>query len=195
MHKAVARCTLSTCLALSLHLHAQPMPQELTRFVPSAMLAGQSRMTFWGFEVYQATLWVAPGFVDVAYAQSAFGLDLRYLRDFKGADIAKRSIAEMRRQGPLSAEQELAWEGQMRNLFPDVKNGDHITGVNQPGTGATFWSNGRLLGEIRDPGFAQKFFGIWLSTQTSEPALRRALLEQVKTPANLAKSTPVNGAP
>jgi hypothetical protein len=180
---------------MGLHLHAQPLPRELDRFVPGAALSGQSRMTFWGFEVYQVTLWVAPGFLDAAYAQSAFGLELLYLRDFKGADIAKRSIVEMRRQGPLTAEQEVSWEGQMRALFPDVKNGDRITGVNQPGTGATFWSNGRLLGDVRDPGFAQKFFGIWLSPQTSEPTLRRALLAQAKTHAPLATPTSPASAP
>lgn len=68
----------------------------------------------------------------------------------------------------------------MRALFPDVKTGDRITGVHQPGTGAVFWSNSRRLGEVRDPAFARQFFGIWLSAQTSEPQLRRALLAQVQ---------------
>ena len=35
---------------------------------------------------------------------------------------------------------------------------------------------------VRDPAFAEQFFGIWLAAQTSEPQLRRALLAQ----ANLA---------
>jgi len=98
-------------------------------------------MRFWGFEVYQASLWVTPGFSAAGYAQSPFALELTYLRDFKGADIAKRSIAEMRRQAPLSSAQESAWETQMRTLFPDVKIGDRITGVHQPGLGAVFWHN------------------------------------------------------
>lgn len=157
-----------------------PLPQELRPAVPAATLLGQATMKFWGFEVYQATLWVAPGFVEGNYAQSPFALDLAYLRDFKGADIAQRSIAEMRRQSLMTPAQETAWENQMRALFPDVKTGDRITGVNQPATGAVFWSNGRLLGEVRDPAFAKQFFGIWLSPQTSEPQLRRALLAQVK---------------
>jgi len=77
----------------------------------------------------------------------------------------------------------------MRALFPDVKSGDRITGVNQPDTGAVFWINGRLLGEVRDPAFAKQFFGIWLSPQTSEPQLRRALLAHAKT------STPSSASP
>ena len=161
-------------------MHAQALSQELRPAVPAASLSGQATLRVWGFEVYQASLWVAPDFVDTAYAQSAFALELAYRRDFKGADIARRSIAEMRRLAAIGAEQETRWEAQMRALFPDVKTGDRITGVNQPRTGAVFWSNGRLLGEIRDPVFAQLFFGIWLAPKTSEPQLRQALLAQAK---------------
>ena len=156
------------------------MPQELQADLPAASLSGQAKMTFWGFDVYQATLWVAPGFVESSYAQSAFALELAYLRDFKGADIAQRSMAEMRRQAPLDAELQVHWETLMRTLFPDVKAGDRITGVHLPGAGALFWSNGRLLGEVRDSRFAKLFFGIWLSPQTSEPQLRQALLAQAR---------------
>ena len=146
-------------------------------------------MTFFGFDVYQATLWVAPGFVDTAFEQTSFALELAYLREFKGADIAKRSIAEMRRQTPMSLAQETNWENQMRTLFPDVKPGDRLTGIHLPASGAVFWSNGRLLGEVRDPAFAKQFFGIWLAPQTSEPQLRLALLAQAKN------STPAHAAP
>jgi hypothetical protein len=140
-------------------------------------------MTFWGFEVYQASLWITPGFSPGSYAQSCFALELAYLRDLKGADIAKRSVAEMRRQVTLSHEQQSTWENQMRALFPDVKSGERITGVHQPGKGAVFWHNERRLGEIRDPDFAKLFFGIWLSEQTSEPQLRQALLAQAQVPS------------
>jgi hypothetical protein len=186
--KNAAACALLAIVAClyGVNIQAQTLPQELRPGLPAASLSGQARFSYWGFEVYQATLWVAPGFTAPAYEQSPFALELAYLRDFKGADIAKRSIAEMRRQAPItpmSPAQEAAWETRMRALFPDVGNGDRITGVNQPATGAVFWSNGRLLGEVRDPLFAKLFFGIWLSPQTSEPQMRRALLAQDKSPA------------
>ncbi len=170
-------------------IHAEPLPPELRPALPVATLSGQARMTFWGFELYQATLWVAPGFEDTAFEKSTFALELAYLRDFTGAAIAKRSVAEMRRQTPMTLAQEAAWENRMRALLPDVKAGDRITGVHQPATGAVFWRNGSLLGEVRDPVFARQFFGIWLSPQTSEPQLRRALLASAKT------GVPVGAAP
>lgn len=186
MKKAAACALLAGAAGLfGFESQAQPLPQELRPAVPGATLSGQAKMKFWGFEVYQATLWVAPGFSEASYEQSSFALELLYLRDFKGADIAQRSMAEMRRQAVLSSAQESVWENQMRALFPDVKTGDRITGVNQPASGALFWRNGRLLGEVRDPAFAKLFFGIWLAAQTSEPQLRRALLAQVTPTARL----------
>lgn len=174
----------AACL-YGLPVQANPVPQELRTALPSAVLSGQATMTFWGLKVYRASLWVTPGFMPRAYDQSAFALELAYLRDLKGADIARRSITEMRRQGPIETAREARWETRMRELFPDVKPGDSITGVSQPGRGALFLSNGRVLGEIADPEFARLFFGIWLAPQTSEPQLRRDLLAPAQTlPAN-----------
>ena len=59
---------------------------------------------------------------------------------------------------------------------PDVKKGDRIVGVYQPGNGARFFFNGASRGEIRDAAFAERFFAIWLGPRTSEPAMRAALL-------------------
>ena len=174
---ALATMAVAGCL-LGQPAQATAVPQELHAVLPTAALSGQATLRYWGFDIYQATLWVAPGFVDSDYAQSAFALELAYHRALKGADIAKRSVAEMRRQGPISAEEHARWEEQMRTLFPDVQSGDRITGVYLPQRGAMFWSNGRLLGEIRDATFAKRFFGIWLSPQTSEPRMRQALLSQ-----------------
>ncbi len=186
--KYIAACALlagATGL-FSLNSQAQPLPPELQPALPAATLAGQARLTFWGFDVYQASLWVAPGFAPDRYEQSPFALELLYLRDFSGADIAQRSLAEMRRQQPMPAAQAAQWETQMRALFPDVRSGERITGVNQPASGAVFWRNGRWLGEVRDPAFARQFFGIWLSSETSEPQLRRALLAQAQPTAPVA---------
>ena len=61
-------------------------------------------------------------------------------------------------------------------LFPDVKAGDTITALHEPGKPTRFFLNGKPLGEAKDPGFADAFFAIWLSPKTSEKRLRRKLL-------------------
>jgi len=155
---------------------AQParLPAELAQ--SELVLRGQKRFRVWGFEVYDAALWTPPGAGATALEAQPLALELRYLRDFSGQDIAQRSIKEMRRLARLTPEQERAWLDQMQRLFPDVRKGDRLLGLQRPGQGAVFWFNGQLRGELADAEFARLFFGIWLSPRTSEPALRQALL-------------------
>lgn len=154
----------------------QLAPPELAQALSGASLAGQSRFRMWGFEVYDAGLWVRPGFSATGFDAHPLALELRYLRDFSAVDIAERSLKEMRRLSTVTAEQEKRWLDEMRRVFPNVKKGDRLLGVQQPGQGAAFWFNGQLRGDIRDAEFARAFFGIWLSPRSSEPALRQALL-------------------
>ncbi len=153
-----------------------PPPAFVAESLPGAVFAGSARMRFLGFDIYDAALWVAPGFQASKYAQSPLILDLRYLRGLSGSAIAKRSISEMRRAGSFNAEQEQRWLAAMEASFPDVKEGDRITGVHNPVSGARFWFNGLARAPINDPEFSRLFFGIWLSSATSEPKLRTALL-------------------
>lgn len=140
--------------------------------------AGSGRYTYWGFDVYQASLWVEPGFDAGLMARQRYVLELYYLRSFKGRDIAQRSLDEMRRIGTFSDEQARSWLQAMQAAFPDVAAGDRLMGVHLPGRGAQFYANGRPTTEVADPEFARLFFGIWLSEKTSAPKLRQALLGQ-----------------
>jgi hypothetical protein len=149
---------------------------ELQTLLPQGRLIGSGRLTFWGLQVYDARLWVPPGFKPENFGTQALALELSYLRAFASKDVAERSISEMRRSATLSAEQAESWKTAMRQVLPDVSKGDRLMGVHRPGVGASFLLNGKVLGEIRDAEFARLFFGIWLSPKTSEPALRSALL-------------------
>ncbi len=164
----------------------QPGP-ELRAVLPEAQRAGATRLTFWGFEIYDAALWVAPGFRAEAWERSAFALELRYLRSFEGEAIARRSLDEMRRAGPLSPAQAAEWLRIMQSIFPDVKMGDRIVGVYEPDSGARFFHNGAPRGQLRDATFAERFFAIWLGPKTSEPAMRAALLAPVSSAAPVAR--------
>ena len=142
----------------------------------SLRAAGSGRYTWWGLNVYQASLWVEPAFEPTALSRQRYALELHYQRAFKGRDIAQRSIDEMRRIGAFSEAQSQAWLLAMQTVFPDVVAGDRLLGIHLPGRGAQFLHNGRPVGEVADPEFAQLFFGIWLSERTSAPGLREALL-------------------
>ena len=144
--------------------------------LPRARLVGQARLTVWGFDIYDVRLWAPASFSAAGFAVSALALELNYLRNFQAADIAERSLKEMRRSQPVSDGQAAQWKAELLRVIPDVRKGDRITGVHWPGQGAAFWVNGRASGEILDADFARLFFGIWLSPDTSEPRMREALL-------------------
>jgi len=154
-------------------------PPEVSSELPGATLAGSTRMRFFGLNIYDARLWVTPGFKPAAYWQSPLALELSYLRSLSGSAIAQRSLDEMRRGGPISQETADRWLAAMNAAFADVKAGDRITGMHTPGQGAKFWLNDQPRPGIKDPEFSRLFFGIWLAEHTSEPRLRAELLAGV----------------
>lgn len=152
------------------------IPQEIGSALPGAQLAGSSRLRFFGLNVYDARLWTSPGFRAATYAQHSLALELTYLRSLSGKAIAERSLKEMRRGGTFAPDTEQAWLNAMQEAFPDVNEGDRITGIHTPAVGAKFWFNGQARATIRDAEFSRLFFGIWLSDATSEPRMRTELL-------------------
>ena len=178
--------TAGSLLSLSAWQHAQaqsaPVPSAtIAAELPGALWCGNARMRVFGFNVYDATLWVTPEFKASRYAQSAFVLELAYLRSLNGREVAQRSAVEMRRAPDYPAAREASWKAAMEATFPDVKDGDRLTGLHSPEAGARFWFNGTARTPIADPDFSRLFFGIWLSTATSEPKLRAALLARATT--------------
>jgi hypothetical protein len=151
--------------------------QQLRPLLGNPRLVGEHRLTYWGFEVYHARLWASNAtFSPLDWATQRLVLELRYLRDFQGREIAQRSIDEIQSQRPLSAEQASTWRQSLLALLPNVRKGEILTGAYLPDSGAQFWHQGQALGEIRDTEFARRFFGIWLSPQSSQPVLRQQLL-------------------
>jgi hypothetical protein len=184
MHNALApillsrRSLLGAALGWPLLASAQAtaLPPELAGTLPQARLQGSGRLTFFGLHIYDARLWVGAATPAADWQAVPFALELQYLRSLKGSAIAERSLKEMERQGEIGAVDGERGLGNRLQLFPDVKPGDRITGVNLPGVGARFFHNGQPRGELREVAFARLFFGIWLSPRTSEPALREQLL-------------------
>jgi hypothetical protein len=169
-------CGALTISAAALARSAPPTPPEVSSELPGARLLGSGRLTYFLFHVYDARLWAGSEFGVTRFDQVPLALELEYARSFDNADIAERSIEEMRRSGPIAPEKVTRWMAAMKQAFPDVASGDRVTGVQVPGVAARFFVNGKLTGEIRDPEFTRLFFGIWLSIRTSEPRLREALL-------------------
>jgi hypothetical protein len=165
-------------LLLSLALCCAPGAWANPALLPGSRLQGEATLRFIGMRIYHARLWTQPDFQAGRALDHPLVLELEYLRDLDGHAIAERSLKEMRREGPVSEAQGQQWLLHMQRLFPNVKAGDRISGLNTPGQGVRFWHNGQTLGRVDDAEFARRFFGIWLAPTTSEPAMRQVLLGQ-----------------
>ena len=176
---------LCACLAAGFGLagraswaQAPSAPPEVQAHWRAARLQGQGLMRYFGIQIYSARLW-APSRIDAqVWWQSAFALELVYDRALDGAAIAQRSLAEMQRQTTLTSDQQTQWLDWMRQAFPNVQSGDRLSAVHtahEPGL--RFYFNGAPRQALPNAEFARLFTGIWLSPRTSQPQLRRALLD------------------
>lgn len=143
------------------------------KYIPNAEQVGKGRLSVAFWDVYDATLYAPYGRWD---AYTPYALSIRYFREIKGADIAKRSVEEMRKQGVADEVKLAEWGTQMFGIFPDVKNGSELTAVFTTQKSTNFYSNDKFIGSINGVEFGTHFFNIWLSEKTSEPELRRKLL-------------------
>lgn len=166
---------------------AAGIPEEVRAEIAGARFSGSGEFRYFGFLVYRATLWVGPQGLGAQLGDAPFALQLRYARSLKGADIASRSEEEMRKLGEGSPQQRGLWLRAMQRLFPDVADGDTLTGVFIPADAAPaqsrFYFNGALRGAEGGTAFARAFFAIWLSPQTPAPDLRKALLARASADA------------
>lgn len=154
-------------------------PVHIGQDLPGVRLQGSGTYRYFGMRIYDARLWTpAEGYKPAA----PFVLELCYARSLDGRRIAMASADEMARTGSGSPAQRTAWLENMGRLFPNVREGDCISGHARPGAPTRFYFNGALLGEVGDTAFGPAFFAIWLSPQTSAPGLRDSLLGQAGRP-------------
>jgi len=159
-------CVLS---ANSAFAETKPVLQH----VPNAQKVGAGRLSVLMWDVYDATLYAPQKRYD---AVQPYALKLAYLLELKGADIAERSVEEMRKQGFKDEAKLNEWQKAMKKLFPDVKKGSVLTGIRDAKGDALFYLDEAFIGSIKDKAFTERFFAIWLAKNTSEPALRKQLL-------------------
>ena len=147
--------------------------QITEKYIDTPKVVGEAQLKVMFWKIYDAKLAAPNG---EWKNDSPFALSLTYLRDFDGEEIASRSIDEMRDIGYADEVLLAKWYEQMRSVFPNVKEGENITGVMSSDQYTHFYYDGNLIGSIEDESFGQAFFDIWLNEKTSEPKMRKQLL-------------------
>ena len=130
-------------------------------------------MRWFGLHIYDASLWISGPRWD---AEQAFAIDILYARDVRARKLVQTSLDEMRRLGFGDDRRLARWSDELIRVMPDVKKGEHLTGINRPGVGVEIYHQGTMAGLIADPEFARAFFSIWLDVRTREPGLRQSLI-------------------
>lgn len=147
--------------------------EYISSHIPDAKAVGEGRLSFMMWDIYDARLYAPAGSWS---KEKPFALELSYLREVSGEKIADRSVEEMRNQGYTNEVKLADWHTQMRDIFPDVNEGNILTGVYANNGETIFYKDDNEIGRISDPEFGLQFFNIWLSEKTSAPDLRRKLL-------------------
>lgn len=143
------------------------------QLLPDLKPLGKGEMRWFGLKLYDASLWVTGSSFS---PDGGFALSIRYARSFEGAELAEASIDEIRRLGERDKAKLARWEAVLTRVFPDVEEGEVITGVKMPDGSSHFFHQGRELPSIEEKALSDAFFAIWLDERTREPKLRARLL-------------------
>ncbi len=153
--------------------HAALNNPDITKYVSDAEKVGEGRLKYMFWDVYDAALYAPGGDLNEG---EPLALKISYLRDIPGEKIAKRSAEEMRGLGVTDEVKLAGWFSQMKDIFPDVREGVIITGIKTNSGETIFYRNDKQIGRINDAEFTKYFFDIWLDPNTSSPDLRRKLV-------------------
>jgi hypothetical protein len=153
-------------------LFANPIePTHITELhLPNFFHLGHGTFTKFGFEIYQAHL-----YVDEVKETKKFAIILNYSRKIEKEALLKATVEQLERLGYSSKKTE-DWKNQLEKIYPNINKGDHLTAIFNPSNGTTFLYGDKVIGNVNSSEFAEAFFGIWLSPKTSAPELRSKLL-------------------
>jgi hypothetical protein len=148
-------------------------PVEIASVIHATTPYGSGKYSVLFITAYDEELWTdAPGWS----MNAPFALTLRYHIGFSANYLVSRSLREMQHVDPRLDDATVARYRKAMAFFAPASSGDEMTMLYQPGQPVRFFKNGAPTGEVSEPGFAEDFFGVWLSPATSDPDLRKSLL-------------------
>jgi hypothetical protein len=148
----------------------EPMPER-----DGLRRVGGGQLTWLGLGIYDASLWTETGRYMGFVKGETVALSLWYQREFSRDQLLKITDTAWRKLGRDAAARE-RWLARLKPLWSDVRPGDNVTTVVEPGGPTRFYSQLRLLGEVDDPEFGPAFLSIWLDPRSVVRDLRVQLL-------------------
>jgi hypothetical protein len=164
----------ATCaIALAQQGGRRPLPPQVTAKAPGMHPIGSGRHTWWGVRMYDATLWI----VGPQYSSATpHALDIEPGRNVPADTLVKNAITEMRDLKVGNPQQLRTWQAEMKQLIPDVKQGDQVVIFCSPSNRTLVLLNNSITGSVDDPSFCPAIMSVWLHPQTKHQAVRKSLL-------------------
>jgi hypothetical protein len=134
---------------------------------------GEARLRVFFFHIYDSTLYSPSGRYEGVNPDLA--LQIEYQRSIAADRLLDQTREEWRKQS-LYEESCEAWLSKLDSFWPDVSRGDTLTLRVDDSLASEFYLNGKLIGEIQDARFTERFLAIWLSEDSSYPRLRNQLV-------------------
>jgi len=125
---------------------------------------GTGRLNFWGFHIYDATLYRAGN-----SSSSDFALNIQYQKSFSGSAIASKTADEMKKIG-VPEMQAAIWGKELAAVFPNIEPGQSITGIYSPKVGTTFFSRVRKLPKSLGLNFQKLFLEFGSTLKPAHPS-------------------------
>jgi hypothetical protein len=140
-------------------------------------LVGSSSLSVWFWDVYDITLKAPNG----KYIPNQFPLhmELTYKREIASKELVSETVKQWRRFD-IEESKKKSWAELLNKFWPDVKAKDKISFYVDQKKITHFYFNGRFIGEIKQPGFADAFLSIWLAKDGPYPKMTKELLGQKK---------------
>jgi hypothetical protein len=133
---------------------------------------GDARLTWGPWVIYDSELRSPDGTYQTRDDQLA--LVIKYQRSIDSEDLLDATDEQWQHLGITQAKRQ-KWINQLKQIWPDVRQGDRLIFVLNNNRGVFFRDN-QPIGVVRDPEMAQLFLDIWLSPNTAYPDMRRQLI-------------------
>jgi len=153
----------------------RPLPPQVLSQAPGMHPFGKGRHTWWGIQMYDATLWIAgPRWSAV----EPHALDLEPSRAVSADTLVKAAIDEMRHVKVGDERHLRAWQAELKKVMPSVRAGDQVVIFCSDANRTLFYLNDSSNGEVEDPSFCAAVMSVWLHPQTKHQAVRKSMLRE-----------------
>jgi hypothetical protein len=166
---------ISAASAIAAPPSHRPLPPQILTHVPGIHPFGKGRHSWWGIQMYDATLWIAGPRWSAAEPHA---LDLEPSRAVSSDALVKAAIGEMRDLKVGDTRQLKAWQAELDRIIPNVRAGDQVVIFCSDANRTLVYLNDASNGEVDDPSFCPAVMSVWLHPQTKHRAVRKSLLRE-----------------